>query len=88
MDLTPLYQDGNQHFDGYTGDFTDEGDGVVILFLTQNTNTDKEDWESIDGPDSGVGVDFYFRHKDGREAYINLDQCYLSGSVMNTDEDE
>jgi len=33
------------------------------------------DWEVLDGPDSGVGVDFRHRHRgSGAEAYLNLNQ--------------
>lgn len=31
-------------------------------------------WKEMDGPDSGVGVDYWFVHKSGLEAYVNVDQ--------------
>ncbi len=41
-----------------------------------------EDWEGLDGPDSGVGVDYWFRQREtGAEAYANLDQDHLTISV-------
>lgn len=35
-------------------------------------------WEEIDGPDSGVGIDHWFRNEQGEEAYINDDQSFLT----------
>ena len=36
----------------------------------------------INGPDSGVGVDYWFKHRTtGAEAYANLDQDHLTISV-------
>lgn len=35
-------------------------------------------WESFDGPDSGVGVDYFYRNKQGKEVYINLDQTHVT----------
>ena len=50
--------------------------------LASVTHTSAEDWESLDGPDSGVGVDYWYRHRGtGKEAYLNLDQDHLTISV-------
>ena len=50
--------------------------------LATVTHTSADDWESLDGPDSGVGVDYWYRHRgSGAEAYLNLDQDYLTISV-------
>ena len=50
--------------------------------LASVTHTSADDWESLDGPDSGVGVDFWYRHRGtGQETYLNLDQDHLSISV-------
>jgi hypothetical protein len=50
--------------------------------LASVTNTSADDWESLDGPDSGVGVDYWYRHSGtGQEAYLNLDQDHLTISV-------
>ena len=50
-----------------------------LAFLT---HTHEDDWEDLDGPDSGVGVDYWFRHRTtGAEAYANLDQDHLTISV-------
>ncbi|TMP99767.1 MAG: hypothetical protein E6L09_08645 [Verrucomicrobia bacterium] len=56
---------------------------AVVELLASVTGSTAEDWEVImDGPDSGVGVDFWFRNqKSGAEAYINLDQDHLTISV-------
>jgi|ERR1035441_3492310 hypothetical protein len=50
--------------------------------LASVTDTSADDWKLLDGPDSGVGVDYWYRHRDtGQEAYLNLDQDHLSISV-------
>jgi hypothetical protein len=50
--------------------------------LASVTHTSADDWESLDGPDSGVGVDYWYRHRGtGKEAYLNLDQHHLTVSV-------
>jgi len=43
--------------------------------LCRRTGTSANDWEFMDGPDSGVGVDYWLRHKPtGKETYVNDDQ--------------
>ena len=50
--------------------------------LASVTHTSSEDWESLDGPDSGVGVDYWYRNRGtGAEAYLNRDQDHLNISV-------
>lgn len=50
--------------------------------LASVTHTSADGWESLDGPDSGVGVDYWYRHRGtGKEAYLNLDQAHLTISV-------
>jgi hypothetical protein len=50
--------------------------------LASVTHTSADDWESLDGPDSGVGVDYWYHHRGtGKEAYLNLDQDHLTISV-------
>ena len=50
--------------------------------LASVTGTLEADWENLDGPDSGVGVDYWYRHAPtGKEAYLNLDQDHLTVSV-------
>jgi hypothetical protein len=50
--------------------------------LASVTRTSAGDWETLDGPDSGVGVDYWYRHRGtGQEAYLNLDQSHLTISV-------
>jgi hypothetical protein len=54
----------------------------ILDRLACSTNTSASDWEELDGPESGVGVDYWFRHrKTGAEAYANLDQDHLRISV-------
>ena len=53
-----------------------------VDILASVTGTRARDWQSLDGPDSRVGVDYWYRNrKRGQEAYLNLDQDYLTISV-------
>jgi|APFre7841882654_1041346.scaffolds.fasta_scaffold230114_1 hypothetical protein len=45
------------------------------------TGTRALDWEFQEGPESRCGVDFYLRHSQGRETYINIDQGHFTVSV-------
>jgi hypothetical protein len=54
----------------------------ILQKLASLTHTHEDDWEDLDGPDSRVGVDYWFRHRTtGAEAYANLDQDHLTISV-------
>jgi len=40
-----------------------------------------DDWKGVEGPDSGVGDgNWYERKSDGAQAYVNIDQGFLSVS--------
>ena len=58
---------------------------VVTINLTRMlavlTGTRSRDWKLRDGPDSGCGVDYYYGHCHGREAYINIDQGHFTIGV-------
>lgn len=55
--------------------------------LCQETGTAPKDWEELDGPESGCGVDFWFRHKKtGVEAYVNDDQGYITIRIGEDDD--
>jgi len=42
--------------------------------------TGKKNWKEINGPDSGCGLDYWY--KSGKcEAYINLDQGWITVSI-------
>ena len=45
------------------------------------TRTRARDWKLQDGPDSGCGVDYYYAHRCGEEAYINVDQGHFTISA-------
>jgi hypothetical protein len=45
------------------------------------TGTRAREWKLRDGPDSGCGVDYYYGHRQGNEAYINIDQGHFTISV-------
>ena len=50
--------------------------------LASVTHMSAEDWEDLDGPDSSVGVDYWYSHRgSGAEAYLNCDQDHLTISV-------
>lgn len=42
--------------------------------LADLTGTRPEEWKIHDGPDSGMGVDYYFRHPRCGVVFINYDQ--------------
>ncbi len=53
-----------------------------LSVLASVTRSSVDDWKDLDGPDSGVGVDYWYRHRQtGAEAYLNLDQDHLTISV-------
>lgn len=55
--------------------------------LCKVTETKQSDWESIDGPESGCGIDYWFRNKKtGREAYVNEDQGDFTIDAGNPEE--
>lgn len=70
----------------------------TLTILADLTNTDPENWEPSDGPDSGMGIDSYYVNPNtNREAWINEDQDYITitcngetlyeGYISNLDED-
>ena len=76
-------------------DDTDIGNGVVIrdmdlpAMIAERTGTQAADWEEFDGPESGVGVDYWYGHKDlGWQAYVVVDQDDISISVTDAEGDE
>ncbi len=50
--------------------------------LAALTGTRSRDWKAQDGPDSRCGIDFYYGHRQGNEAYINVNQGHFSISVV------
>ena len=49
-----------------------------LVLLADLTNTELEDWEQTNGPDSGLGEDYYYSHSTtGSEAWINEDQDHM-----------
>ena len=53
-----------------------------LQVLALATSTSAEDWETFDGPNSGVGEDYWYSHRGtGEEAYLNMDQDHLIISV-------
>ena len=45
------------------------------------TGTRARDWKAQDGPDSRCGIDYYYGHRQGNEAYINVDQGHFTINV-------
>lgn len=52
----------------------DEAYPPALVQLAEQTGTSTEEWEQIDGPTTGVGIEYWFRHKSGNEAYACDDQ--------------
>lgn len=56
----------------------------ALDYLLKQTQTEKEDWEELDGPDSGVGTEFWFKNiHTSDEAYICIDQGEIVGFSIN-----
>lgn len=49
--------------------------------LAALTGTRAKAWKSQNGPDTRCGVDYYYAHSSGKEAYINIDQGHFTVSV-------
>lgn len=63
-----------------------DGPTVTIDYagiIAEMTGTDAADWEAVDGPESGVGVDYHYLHTTGATAYVVQDQTHISISVTN-----
>lgn len=59
---------------------------AVLKAVASATGTKQKDWELINGPESGCGVDYWLRHKKtGQQAYANDDQGYVSVEVLDAD---
>lgn len=58
----------------------------ILKQLCEDTNTNAEDWESMDGPETGVGIERWYRHKDGKEAYTVDDQGSFTIEVTDPSE--
>ncbi len=57
--------------------------GDCLAQLCDETDTEPEDWEPMDGPTTGVGEEYWYRHHDGREAYICDDQTDITVEVSH-----
>lgn len=54
----------------------------IIQQVCDETDTKPADWNEMDGPDSGVGVDYWFVNKHtGQEVYVNDDQGHVTINV-------
>ena len=49
--------------------------------LATLTGTRAKAWTPQTGPDTRCGVDYYYAHRSGKEAYINVDQGHFTVSV-------
>jgi len=69
---------------------TDGGISVVTFdfpgLLAALTDTRRARWKEESGPDSGCGLDYWYKHPDYDLVYINVDQGYVKISVCATDE--
>ena len=50
--------------------------------VAQETGTNAKDWDFIDGPTTGVGVEYWLRHKTGLEAYVCDDQGEIKITIQ------
>ena len=50
-----------------------------LELLAELTDTEPEEWEATNGPDSGCGTDYYYHHPHtDKEAWINVDQDHVT----------
>lgn len=55
---------------------------TAIEYVAQITGTRVSNWKYIDGPDSGVGADFWLATKNRKlEAYVNKDQGEFKAEI-------
>jgi hypothetical protein len=57
---------------------------VFTRLLTKYT--DSKGWHEVPGPDSGVGLDYWYRASDGSEAYVNVDQGWTKIILLPDEE--
>lgn len=69
--------DQHVEFDKVLHEAYESGDDLIGK-IARATGSRCQDWEGRDGPDSGVGVDYWFEHTDGCTAYVNVDQGEVS----------
>lgn len=62
------------------------GDSLAEVCL--ETETEPEEWTPIDGEETGVGVESWYRHHDGREAYVCDDQGEITVEISDSAERE
>lgn len=60
--------------------------GAIVTYdlegiLGALTRTRAKAWKAQNGPDTRCGVDYYYAHTSGKEAYINIDQGHFTVSV-------
>jgi hypothetical protein len=64
----------------------DNDPATPIEFLSAETDTKPAEWEEIDGPESGVGIDHYFVHTDLGIWWVNDDQGTFTAEPWEEDE--
>ena len=61
----------------------------ILRELCKQTGTKSKDWEELDGPETGVGVERWFRNKKtGEEAYCCDDQGDITISISSDDDQD
>jgi len=54
--------------------------------LAYETDTEISDWEPMEGPETGVGIEYWYRHRDGLEAYVVDDQGEITIEISKPEE--
>lgn len=55
--------------------------------LCTETGTNSDEWTTTDGPSTGVGAEHWYRHDDGRTAYVCDDQGRITVDLHPAEED-
>lgn len=59
---------------------------TILTQLCDETATSLNDWTEASGPETGVGVEYWFQHSNGNFAYICDDQGDISITFPYDDE--
>jgi hypothetical protein len=60
-----------------------ETENTIFEQLCEETNTNPNEWEEMGGPETGIGIERWYYHKDGQEAYTVDDEGIFTIEVTD-----
>jgi hypothetical protein len=70
-------------------DLVREHEDFVRMDLATHTNTKQTDWEATEGPETGVGAEYWYINRSaGQMAYVCLDQGEIASIAISDCEEE